>query len=276
MVARTRFGIEKYVDPQQYQRVFLEGQAADGPTETQQLKEQREILTRGAFYLFFDRLKERLYGGARGSGCDDKTTRITLIGHSMGAMVTNELLREFPQLPYENIVFMAAANSIRDFKAMTEPVLRRPPCPDLRFYNLTLHQEWDAREIELEGAAPIGSLLEWIDDIFETPVTPTDRTLGKWENIVYAENEFDSGAAGRMFFHRFGLAAPDPVMHGQFAQLSNSHTTCQSIPYWRPQFWADVREIREGKCRVTKTLVRINTRPPKRLLPLPGLSAEGN
>jgi hypothetical protein len=72
-----------------------------------------------------------------------------------------------------------------------EPVLRRPPCPDLRFYDLTLHQDWDAREIEVEGAAPMGSLLEWIDDIFETPLTPIDRTLGKWENVVCAENEFD-------------------------------------------------------------------------------------
>ena len=63
--------------------------------------------------------------------------------------------------------------------------IRDRPCPDLRFYDLTLHQEWDAREIEVEGAAPMGSLLEWIDDIFETPVTPIDRTLGKWLSLIH-------------------------------------------------------------------------------------------
>jgi hypothetical protein len=36
---------------------------------------------------------------------------ITLIGHSMGAIVINEILRNFPDLPYRNIVF--GRNTIR-------------------------------------------------------------------------------------------------------------------------------------------------------------------
>src|SRR6516225_5133917 len=117
-----------------------------------------------------------------------------------GRLVTDEMMINFPDLPYQNVVFMAAAGRIRDFKQTTEPVLRTHRCKDLRFYNLSLHPEAEARDLEVSGAAPIGSLLEWIDDIFETPVTPIDRTLGKWQNVVYAENEFDPIAARRMFF----------------------------------------------------------------------------
>jgi pimeloyl-ACP methyl ester carboxylesterase len=178
--------------------------------------------------------------------------RITVIGHSMGAIVADEIMINFPDLPYQNIVFMAAAGSIREFKTMTEPVLRTPRCGDLRFYNLSLHPEAEARDLEVSGAAPVGSLLEWIDDIFETPVTPTDRTLGKWQNVVYAENEFDSIAARRIFFHRFGLRAPDPLMHGQFV-LSESERTpgvcpSKSKSYWDPAFWSEVYSVEDGLC----------------------------
>jgi hypothetical protein len=270
MIARTRFGVEKYVDPAEYQKLFLSQQSDAINTD---LRKQQEILTRGAFYLFFDAFEKATSGRSLNSACTDGAPRITVIGHSMGAMVLNELMREFPRLPYENIVDMAAASSIRDFESMTEPVLARPTCDDLRFYNLTLHQEWDAREIELDGAAPMGSLLEWIDDIFETPLTPIGRTLGKWENVIYAENEFDSRVAGRMFFHRFGLSAPDPIMHGDFAQISQSpYAGCPAIPYWEPQFWADVRTLTGDACSPTKTLVHIDEERSRQPVPEPALT----
>ena len=266
MIARTRFGVDKYVDPQQYQRILQDKPAADATGDARQSAAESEILTKGAFYLLFEGFKERLYAEPNKPSCDAGAPRITLIGHSMGTMVANELLHEFPQLPYENIVYMAAATSVRDFTTMAEPVLRRPPCPDLRFYNLTLHQEWDARELELHGfVAPEGSLLEWIDDIFETPVTPADRTLGKWQNVVYAENEFDAEASGRMFFHRFGLGAPDPLMHGEFTQVATStHSGCPAIPYWEPQFWAEVRVLEGHTCHAVSWLVQIDQGVPMR------------
>src|SRR5262249_46576749 len=128
-----------------------------------------DILTRGALYFFFRELSKVI---PKYDACD--ALRITVIGHSMGEIVLNELMENFPDLPYQNIVYMAAAGSIRDFKAMTEPVLRRPRCPDLKFYNLSLHPKAEERDLEEFGFAPIGSLLMWIDDIFETPVTPLD------------------------------------------------------------------------------------------------------
>jgi len=182
-----------------------------------------------------------------------------VIGHSMGAIVTDEMMINFPDLPYQNVVFMAAAGRIRDFKQTTEPVLRTHRCKDLRFYNLSLHPEAEARDLEVSGAAPIGSLLEWIDDIFETPVTPIDRTLGKWQNVVYAENEFDPIAARRMFFHRFGLRAPDPLMHGQFVLSADERPLggCPRKSYWDPAFWSEVYSEEEGPCKSVGRLYEI-------------------
>src|SRR2546422_3164972 len=41
---------------------------------------------------------------------------ITVVGHSMGAIVMNELIRRFPHLPFNHIIYMAAATSIRDYE----------------------------------------------------------------------------------------------------------------------------------------------------------------
>jgi hypothetical protein len=244
MVARTRFGFTKYADPAQYRLAFERRELSEG----NDLRRQRhhptdqDILTKGALYLLLKEL------GNVTNNCDG--LRITVMGHSMGAIVADEMMINFPDLPYQNIVFMAAAGSVRDFKAMTEPVLRAHKCEDLRFYNLSLHPEAEARDLEVSGAAPVGSLLEWIDDIFETPVTPIDRTLGKWQNVVYAENEFDSIAARRMFFHRFGLRAPDPLMHGQFVLSAHERPpgVCPSRSYWDPAFWSEVYSVKDGSC----------------------------
>ncbi|MCX7384505.1 MAG: hypothetical protein NT133_24510, partial [Alphaproteobacteria bacterium] len=268
MVARTRFGVERYVTAEQQAAVLS---TALRPLDAK-TKDKQRILTTGVFRLFFERYAARFASAATATGgmaaCDPRAPRITLIGHSMGAMVANELLREFPRLGYQNIVFMAGAGSIRDFRVTTEVVLRNPRCPaDLRFYNLTLHEDWDRKSIELGGAAPMGSLLEWIDDIFEYPVTPADRTIGKWRNIVYAQDQFHPDAIGRMFFHRFGLEAPDPVAHGGFAQWPPSPAEkaamasdlCPPLAFWDPRFWAVVRE--SGKCDGTP-LVTIRTPQP--------------
>ena len=74
---------------------------------------EKDVLTKGAFYLLFDGLKERLYTNSALQSCDSSKPRITIIGHSMGTMVANELFSQFPNLPYENIVYMAAASSVQ-------------------------------------------------------------------------------------------------------------------------------------------------------------------
>ena len=72
----------------------------------------------GALSVLMDALSE-LYS-------QDSNYVFTLIGHSLGPVMINELIRRYPQLPYPNIVYMAPACSIRD-AAATSP-LGTPKC----------------------------------------------------------------------------------------------------------------------------------------------------
>lgn len=70
--------------------------------------------------------------------------RITMIGHSMGTIVVNELLQLFPALPWETLVYMAGAASVRDTARATTPLLEQNGgCT--RLYGLMLHPANEAR-----------------------------------------------------------------------------------------------------------------------------------
>lgn len=130
---------------------------------------------------------------------------LTVIGHSMGTIVMNELIPLHPNLPYRNLVFMAAAASVRDTTRALSPLLtqaHRDASP-LRFYNLMLHPQNDANEIAGYGFAPSGSLLAWIDEMYEGPRTVIDRTMGKWGNLRASQHVFPARARSRMVFRVF-------------------------------------------------------------------------
>lgn len=261
---------------------------------------------------------------------------IRLIAHSMGAILASEIIREYPDLDYKEIVFMGAASSIRQYKNDVEPLLRKkydkhqewkkdykkwknqnqnnniekmkesvskirqgvdllkikkqsesikilgkqvsatqsivdniellepkePKEPGLiRFYNLSLHPFAEANETNYYASLPAGSLLEWIDYNFTDPSDLTDRTLGKWTNLVsmrnyfephlfkgQKENEkkeggFDSDFSKEeesedvVFFKRFDLSCNSPVKHGEFITPSEASKNCTQIRYWQPKFW---------------------------------------
>ena len=114
---------------------------------------------------------------------------VTLIGHSMGTMVLNEWLRrdllESKNLSYANIVYMAAACSVRDFGRAVVPYLLQHA--QTQFYNLMLHPLADLRERRRAfDTPPRGSLLVWLDSFLADPQTPLDRTMGRWDNIISA------------------------------------------------------------------------------------------
>ncbi len=166
---------------------------------------------------------------------------ITLIGHSMGAIVINEILRNFPDLPWRNIVFMGGAASVRDTVAALDLVTRTNPDADLHFYNLSLHQDAEAGEVGYLGTVSRGSLLEWVDRMYTTPATFADRTVGKWINAVMAKGDFDSlppDPHRQLTFKRFGLSCADPLKHGDFDEYE-PRPGCPSArrPYWDPAFW---------------------------------------
>lgn len=177
----------------------------------------------GAFAKLFAHLK-----GWQKANDPGGEMRITLIGHSMGAIVLNELVRVFPDLPYHDIVYMGAAASIADFNRSIVPQLR-DEAKDVRFYNLMLHPRAEAWELSFGGAVPSGSLLEWIDEMYEPPRTMLDRTLGKWRNVKVARHIWPDKAAARSVFKVFGYGEGEPGAHGDF----NNVAMC----FWNPTFW---------------------------------------
>src|SRR4029077_10737052 len=115
-----------------------------------------------------------------------KDIEFDIYAHSMGSMVTNEAFAEFPDLRATNIVFMAAACSMRQFANTTGRHITACGTP---FYNLSLHPRAELDEIEAFGVPVRGSLLTWIDEFFESPPSFGDRTLGTFENIIIARDQ---------------------------------------------------------------------------------------
>ena len=160
-------------------------------------------------------------------------TQITAIGHSMGTIVLNELIPSHPSLNYKNIVYMAAASSIRGFNQTLAPFIAARD-GKTRFYNLMLHPINEARELSKGGSLPAGSLLEWIDYMFEGPKTMMDRTLGKWRNVRATKHAILPVAQQHMLFRVFDRTSlesgpANPRKHGDFND--------DKMKYWCPEFW---------------------------------------
>ncbi|MGO8836341.1 MAG: hypothetical protein ACLQAH_18485 [Limisphaerales bacterium] len=157
---------------------------------------------------------------------------ITLIGHSMGTIVANEILRTHPNLCYSNIVYMGAACSVSDFASAVIPYLERQT--NAHFYNLTLHPIAEAREAQWTwlDLTPRGSLLEWIDNFLSTPRTVPERTLGKWDNAISTTALIPTNVASRVRIKAFAVGPRDkfpdnPMVHGDFSEE----------PFWEKEFW---------------------------------------
>jgi pimeloyl-ACP methyl ester carboxylesterase len=129
----------------------------------------------------------------------------TLAGHSMGAIIHNELVQLLPQdFPVRDVVYMGAAASIDDIeRASARYLIGAPHEHDRRLYSLMLHPLSETRELNLGGITPQGSLLEWIDERFENPETPRHRTFGKWRNLRQSKHVFSCEAQERMVFRVF-------------------------------------------------------------------------
>jgi pimeloyl-ACP methyl ester carboxylesterase len=154
--------------------------------------------------------------------------QITLIGHSMGTIVLGDLIRLFPDLQYRDIVYMGAATSVGEFARSVIPYMRDHK--DTRFYNLMLHPQREALELTAGGAVPSGSLLEWIDEMYEPPRTMLDRTLGKWRNVRQARMIIPKDVGERIVLKVFGQGYGEPTAHGDF----NDARQC----FWNPGYWA--------------------------------------
>ena len=116
-------------------------------------------------------------------------------------------------------------------------------------------------DLTLARLIPQGSLLAWIDDIYEEPSHLGGRTLGTWLNVAAAldcrRNDHEQAADAScdplfppalliaegdaksphstLHFVRFGACADGPLYHGDFANGVGG----DGVPfhYWDPQVW---------------------------------------
>jgi hypothetical protein len=198
-----------------------------------------------------DRLIVRLHKLQNPATGEKSPYDITLIAHSAGTIVVDELIRrsnavkldsaglqqDKKSVKYDNIVYMAAACSVRDFQRCVIPYLsaHREPRRVTQFYNLCLHPVNDLREEHLADAIPRGSLLVWLDDFLTEPNTPLDRTLGRWDNIVeaaYVIRDVRPQIHLKAFtFNQYGqLEDQSPQQHGDFTV----------VDFWKEDLWKPV------------------------------------
>jgi pimeloyl-ACP methyl ester carboxylesterase len=194
----------------------------------------------GAVEMFLQVLEQNL----------DQGHSITIIGHSMGTIVANEILIRHPsKLPFDNIVYMAAACSVKECEDAVLPYLRQENHLKAQFYNLCLHPIAEATETFLSPEkrnptikdyaistgglfVPRGSLLIWLDSFFTHPVNLEELRLGRWATAVSSAGIYPSDVSDRIHLTMFPVGLEYlPQKHAQFA--SSEFPT----PFWDPDFW---------------------------------------
>ncbi len=186
----------------------------------------------GALSVFLQKIEEKLIEEKLKAMPDIK---ITLIGHSMGAIVVDKIIRLKPNLPYENIVHLASADSINNVFDIVVPYMEYAQKRGqlVRFYSLMLHPDNEDREESWYGMTQSGSLLTYIDNIYTSPQTVLDRRSGRWDNIRKVIPLIPQNIAQNMRFKIFGTASEKaklgeckdrvrvtvPQKHGDFDEM---------------------------------------------------------
>ncbi|PSW14406.1 hypothetical protein C9J01_08180 [Photobacterium rosenbergii] len=165
----------------------------------------------------------------------DKEIEVTVIGHSMGAIVVNKLISIKHDLKIKNIIHLASADSIENLFTSVVPYLRDNP--NTHFYSLSLHPENENREVTWKGALPSGSLLVWIDEMYTTPESILGKRSGRWDKMERTLKLIpkDKQIAERMHFKIYGINEANsakgiiksPQKHGEFGDTE----------FWLKETW---------------------------------------
>lgn len=107
---------------------------------------------------------------------------ITVVGHSMGALVLNRLLAAHPAFRVKHVVYLAPASSIEEIEGFVGPYLKSHD--DAKFWLFTLSRRDEARERDPSGLLPRGTLLVWIDSFFEPVTTLGAMRMGRYKGYL--------------------------------------------------------------------------------------------
>jgi pimeloyl-ACP methyl ester carboxylesterase len=179
----------------------------------------------GAMALFLSELEKTI------DGHPELDIKVNIVAHSMGAMIANETIATAPNLPYQTLVYMAPACSVREFADTVSPMILRR-APNVQAHVLTLHPQVEAIQTDFKGLAPVGSVLEWLEGFLTPPNSYLDRFLGKWDNLLRSLHIFDDGVRPYIHIKGFPYDAKNrrkPYRHVHF----NDEDVC----FWKESFW---------------------------------------
>lgn len=226
----------------------------------------------GALSVFFEELWGKICDvdthssggtGPKSRKCANKDGwEITLVGHSMGAIIVNHIIRDFGDLPITNVVYMAAASTIQDYQDTIFPYLtkrnvsipssnsanlsstyqksetKKPEqCSDDRrkgvcVYHLMLHEAAESGEwfSDILDPFPRGSLLVWLDNFLTHPLSREDRRLGRFTNFILAAHHTPKPLRPYINIVKFGVGEGvlSPQKHGEFGG---------NLKFWKSECW---------------------------------------
>lgn len=159
-----------------------------------------------------------------------ESVEITVIGHSMGTIVANNIVARYPKLNVNNLVYMGAAARVKDVESVVVPWLYHNR--DSHFYNLSLDPVREISEPVGRDFVPQGSLLNWIDNIFGDINSPKDKTAGTWTNMLLSADDIflnDKALREQVTLTKFpfGREIDGPQKHGAFDEYL----------FWKDGFW---------------------------------------
>jgi pimeloyl-ACP methyl ester carboxylesterase len=172
---------------------------------------------------------------------------ITLVGHSMGTIVVNRIIRTAGDtLPIKHVVYLAAACSLKDYEDTMFPFLKSHT--DVNLFHLVLNRQAELRDRAARNItgdiAPRGSLLVWIDNFLGAPNSFRDLTAGRFVNLIRETVSVPPAADIRKRIHityfdagkKYDRAAPQ--RHGDFGDLR----------FWRTDCWFEAWDSGSGGC----------------------------
>lgn len=191
------------------------------------------LQTNGAALRFLQRFNQYIFE-IKNNRPEEKI-QVTLMGHSMGGLIVNQVLEHLPDMEVDNLVYMASADTLDNFLKAAIPFVknRLSNDKDIYVYNLHLHPENEDRETMAGGMVPSGSILVWIDSIYSSPEFDLKRTMGCWKNMCKTMHLIPENIQNRFHYKVFGRSMekhpPGPQGHSDFSQTE--------FRYWQKKFW---------------------------------------
>jgi hypothetical protein len=170
----------------------------------------------------------------------------------------NEIIRNFDHMPFQNIVYMGAASTIKDYETAIFPYLRKKNLslkgekirPPVKVYHLILHEAAESAEANYWDLPIRGSLLVWIDNFLSNPLKNQDRTVGRFVNLMSAVHHTPKGLKQFIHIHKFPTGVSIDSSSGDTQEINSpqEHGAFSYFKFWKPKCWMSTEDGKSNGC----------------------------